>query len=165
MLYPDVLPFFQAVREARRLRTPHHPLSGTVIGVLSNSDDRIPLILSDLGLQVGALRYEVGPQGPQPVDSGGNVKDDIDFVALSYDIGHEKPHVKAFEAARELGEQIAGEVTHVVHVGDDLEKDVKAARAAGWHGIELGRNKPPGETSVCIRDLTELEAILRIATA
>lgn len=158
-LYPDVLPFFHSAREARRSLKPQSPLRSTLIGVLTNSDDRVPSILSDLGLKIGALRHGTVEDTPQ-VSFRSHHENDIDFVALSYDIGHEKPHAKIFEAAKELGEQIEGGFENLVHVGDDLEKDVKAAKAADWRGIMLARDQLLNSSNDSIRDLSELEKAL-----
>jgi len=62
----------------------------------------------------------------------------IDFVTLSYDVGVEKPHRRIFEAAFLEAKSLAGgDDTEwaKVHVGDDMEKDVVAARSAGWESI------------------------------
>ena len=134
------------------------PLFRTSVGVLSNSDDRIPLILSDLGLAVGKFRYHADNNAPRP---DANCPDDIDFVALSYDIGHEKPSTEAFEAARRLGTHVAEDVEQLFHVGDDVEKDVGGAKAAGWNGILLDRQRSGNNENGRISHLPELEEMLR----
>lgn len=72
---------------------------------------------------------------------------DVAFTILSYDVGVEKPGRGIFDAARDLfrrmrldGEEREeeGEV-ELVHVGDDLEKDVFGAREAGWRSVLLDR--------------------------
>ena len=155
-LYPDVLPFFLSARTARQSSKSQSHLCSVLIGVLTNSDDRIPLILSDLGLKVGASRYGAR-QRTADVDG----LDDVNFVALSYDIGHEKPDVQAFEAARGLGEQMTGSFKNLVHVGDDLEKDYNAAKAAGWRGIMVTRGTSSDSGKDCVRDLSRLEETMR----
>ena len=134
------------------------PLSSTSVGVLSNSDDRIPLILSDLGLGVGKLRYHVHNSTLHP---DANCPNDIDFVALSYDTGYEKPSTEAFGAARRLGTHVSDGIEQLFHVGDDVEKDVRGAGAAGWKGILLDRNRIAKSEHGRINDLSRLEELLR----
>ena len=51
-LYPDVIPFFQTMRELReKIGDPKGPV--IIIGVITNSDNRVQTILKGLGLQVG----------------------------------------------------------------------------------------------------------------
>lgn len=92
-------------------------------------------------------------------------RDDIDFVALSYDVGAEKPDRKMFDAARELGGEL--EPDECLHVGDDLVKDVQAAEAAGWHSVIVDRsrekkNSLTGESGLKVEGLVELVLILRM---
>ncbi|EPX72981.1 hydrolase [Schizosaccharomyces octosporus yFS286] len=83
------------------------------IGIISNTDDRIYSVLRSCG-----------------------VADFIDVYAFSYDIGYQKPEKGIFEYVRNK----TGELTGVcpaskecLHFGDDLIKDVEAARNIGWH--------------------------------
>lgn len=115
----------------------------TVVGVITNSDDRIPGILESFGLKVGPRRVDV-PDERQPADT---LDDDISFVVLSYDVGAEKPDRQIFDAAVEsLGKSLAGNTEGLtvndfekVYVGDDLKKDYQGARDAGWDSILLER--------------------------
>src|SRR6185436_16098425 len=83
----------------------------TRVGIVTNSDDRVPGILESFGLRIGPGRCadpggggEAEPHGG--VASGEGDEDgsgfDVDFVALSYDVGVEKPDRRIFDAAREL---------------------------------------------------------------
>ena len=153
-LYPDVIPFFQMARDARQPSASPNPLSTTLIGVLSNSDSRIPSILSDLGLKVGSTRSGASCDDVPRELCHAN---DVEFVALSYDSGHEKPDVRAFGAAEELAGRLADGIEQRVHVGDDIEKDIKGASAAGWTGILLDRDEYSDKKDRCIRNLLELE--------
>ncbi|KAA8902230.1 HAD-like domain-containing protein [Sphaerosporella brunnea] len=100
----------------------------TVIGVVSNSDCRVLPILSSLGILVRN----------DPQDQRVGINGTLDFVTLSYDVGVEKPHQRIFEAAfntaRRQDDDTEREWTRV-HVGDDVEKDVKAAESAGWRAV------------------------------
>lgn len=99
-----------------------------IVGVITNSDDRVPSILSSFGLQVGSWRY-------------GNLshacfkaEDDINFVMLSYDVGSEKPDTSIFDATKQV---VPG--ARFVHTGDDIQNDYYAAKRAGWEGFLLDR--------------------------
>lgn len=113
--------------------------SETVIGVVSNSDLRVPSILQSLGVAV--KNY------PQSGSDGiGGENGTIDFVTLSYNVGVEKPDSRIFAAALEVAKKMScGEEKEwaKVHVGDDYEKDVMAAQSAGWVGLMWdGERKP-----------------------
>ncbi|KAK4998388.1 hypothetical protein LTR66_002362 [Elasticomyces elasticus] len=142
VLFPDVLPFFEELRKAR-LRNVRSEDVQTVVGIVTNSDDRVPGILDSLGLNVDQLRFGQDVSAGQ---AGGEV--DIDFVVMSYDVGFEKPHRRMFDAATETLRNLlaARSAAHpgidswdVVYVGDELEKDVLAAEDAGWSAALLDR--------------------------
>ncbi|KLU83019.1 hypothetical protein MAPG_02086 [Magnaporthiopsis poae ATCC 64411] len=162
------------LRELRPLR--RHQVVGTTgsedqqrpyrvaLGVITNSDDRIPAVFSSLGLGVGPLR---GVQGLLPAgDATGGIAEepqhDIDFCCMSYDVGREKPDAAIFRAAESLastsirasgrvqtgaegeedGLQPGGSAPESdwtsIYVGDDYAHDVCGAVEAGWHGILVG---------------------------
>ena len=152
MLYPDVFPLFQALR----LRKKHSSSpSSVLVGILTNSDDRVPSILASFGLQVGPQHH--GIEAEKSHDKS-KICNDIDFVALSYDIGFEKPHRRIFDAAKKIATSSEDENIHCLHVGDDFEKDYQGAEAAGWTGVLLDRDAQYASHGVNrIRDLTELQ--------
>ena len=155
-MYPDVLPFFETLRQVTVPSIGDSAPSKPIVGVITNSDDRVPSILSSFGLQVGPWRHRDGSRAS--LQEG----DDIDFVMLSYDVGFEKPDSKIFDATKQM---LPGQ-ERFVHVGDDLQKDYLGAKRAGWEGVLLDResnNSWPenaGPTSR-ITDLAELIAHLR----
>ncbi|XEV02295.1 hypothetical protein FSHL1_007582 [Fusarium sambucinum] len=118
-----------------------------VVGVITNSDDRIPSILSSLGLSVSPLRYGT--------DSDGNITKnniyDIDFHCMSYDVDVEKPDKRIFSAAESMLAQIISAHSgrnldeskaelsgwRKVYVGDDYSKDVIGSTNAGWKPVLL----------------------------
>ena len=128
--------------------TPPPQFDRVVVGVVTNSDDRVPNILTSLGLRVGSLRYGVQAP-PQQQRSASKREDDVDFTVMSYDVGHEKPDVRIFQAADEMlnvtlrsrGESVekadAGS-WEKIYVGDEYDKDVFGARNAGWHTVLVG---------------------------
>ena len=131
-------------------------LSKPIVGVITNSDDRVPSILSSFGLQVGLWRHGNGSRASLKAE------DDIDFVMLSYDVGFEKPDPKIFDATKQM---LPGQ-ERFLHVGDDLQKDYLGATRAGWEGILLDRqannNWPENVGPVSrISDLAELVAHIR----
>ncbi len=117
-----------------------------VIGVVTNSDDRVPDILSSFGLNVSPLRYGVPPnQATMRKAVSGDY--DIDFHCMSYDVGFEKPDRRIFDAAEDMLKQVitargdsmsAGpdlSLWDKVYVGDEYEKDIRGALNAGWHPV------------------------------
>ncbi|KAM7187990.1 hypothetical protein V8F20_010725 [Naviculisporaceae sp. PSN 640] len=129
------------------------PFDNVVVGVITNSDDRVPDILSDFGLRVSPLRYgtDVGESLSRTASStitrtakeepaSGN---DIDFHCISYDVGYEKPDKRIFEAAEGMVGRVIPSSTSLngsldtkdwikVFVGDEYRHDVVGAMAAGW---------------------------------
>ncbi|KAI7278645.1 hypothetical protein KC345_g5864 [Hortaea werneckii] len=130
----------------------------TVVGLITNSDDRVPGVLSSLGLTY-----------------------DIDFSVMSYDIGCEKPDKRIFSAAEEIWRQLPGSVDarddewDKVYVGDEYGKDVVGAQAAGWHSVLIAEDrstlphdvndieeKQPGDLSPLLRDQQSNVAISKL---
>jgi putative hydrolase of the HAD superfamily len=81
----------------------------THVGCISNFDERLHLILENLG-----------------------IKDQFDFVLTSREVGSPKPNRKIFdEALKKAG----CDAKDAVHVGDTFANDVVGAAEAGWHPI------------------------------
>ena len=133
MLYPDVFPFFEYLSNVR-IRKDAPTIS---VGVITNSDGRVPGVLSSLGLRVRSKRKD-GWQTDFGDDTAAS-RSDIDFVATSYDVGTEKPASGIFEAASRLSDIGAHENVQRIHVGDGLATDCFGAVDAGWQGIFLRR--------------------------
>lgn len=110
------------------------------VGVITNSDDRVPSILSNLGLSVGSLRHGM-VTGSSNLASDGVAKSDIDFVVLSYDVGSQKPSRRIFDAAKDLVKcgNDPSDWKRYLHVGDDPDKDFFGATHADWEAILLDR--------------------------
>lgn len=137
-LFDDVTPFFNFLKTMEANHRildpqPDWPWQSTTVGIITNSDPRVPTILESLGLSVKRV-----------TEPNEGVKE-IDFVTMSYFVGVEKPDAQIFQAARTAFFQLpssfdispADLVT--VHVGDNLEKDVFGAMDAGWYSIFLDR--------------------------
>ena len=84
--------------------------NGPKIGVLSNFDDRLPVILADLGI----AEY-------------------FDFIMTSFDAKESKPNTGIFEKAlREAG---VTDFSACYHIGDEQATDVAGSIAAGWNPV------------------------------
>lgn len=149
-MYPDVLPFFRMLKNAAMQRAIHPPWKWdkTVVGIITNSDDRVPSILESFGLKVGPRR--VGSSAQRSAEA--TPEDDISFVVLSYDVGFEKPDRRIFDAATQMLQETLAESGQPaerqsvddyekLYVGDSLDKDYFGAEAAGWHGVFVDRRK------------------------
>lgn len=190
MLYDDVLPFFRQLRSISRSRSRpslsksivnDNDNNGTglgtifdrvILGVISNTDDRVPAVLKSLGLSVGDTRADQGRESMElpgfeerrtsnNVDKEGKGKqtetatetetetengNDIDLIITSYEAGAEKPSRLIFDVAKRQAHRLTKKTTDdtdekwvYVHVGDDYEKDYKAAINAGWDSYLLPR--------------------------
>jgi hypothetical protein len=146
-IFPDVKPFFQMLRDksSNQANDQHWPWDKTVVGIITNSDDRVPGILESFGLKIGPRRVGTTDQRTAEVAR----EDDISFVVLSYDVGVEKPERGIFDAAIDsLRETLAGRHDELnmddfekLHVGDSLEQDVFGAKRAGWSALMLDRSE------------------------
>ncbi|KAI9699916.1 MAG: hypothetical protein M1820_006978 [Bogoriella megaspora] len=142
-LYDDVLPFFEKLRKVREAKSKTDrawPWRRTAVGIITNSDDRVPSILRSFGLVVGS-RYDFNAQ---PAEDLPHRAADIDFVTLSYDVGFEKPHKNIFSAAVDAAKVSTNDELDIgrlqrIYIGDDFEKDVVGALDSGWEGISLNR--------------------------
>ncbi len=134
------------LKSLRKLKSPHRqdrhvwPWERTVVGVISNSDDRICTVLDSFDLRVNARR--VGSSSPGIEDMAETDEEDISFVVCSYDAGYKKPDRRIFDAAKALVfRNGSGEDYDLLYIGDDLQKDVVGAEKAGWDAVLLDREK------------------------
>ncbi|KAF2464743.1 HAD-like protein [Lindgomyces ingoldianus] len=148
VMYPDVLPFFEMLRHSKALSNSSHSWrwEKTVVGVITNSDDRVPRVLESLGLKIGPRRAGSSALRTER----GSLDHDISFVVLSYDVGYEKPDPRMFNAAADmlratLSDGSADAKTHsiddfdMLYVGDSVEKDLVGAARAGWDSVFVDR--------------------------
>lgn len=170
-MYPDVPRFFEWLHHRKDSQSeevdPSWPFKKTIVGIITNSDDRVPGILRSFGLKVKAEHATYSQKRPHEIST----TYDIDFVTLSFDVGHEKPDRRIFDAATsKLTEILAGDNQGLtaddfamVHVGDDLEQDYGGARAAGWDAIMLDRacNNSEGDTGLKARVVNQENNLLR----
>ncbi|THZ83398.1 hypothetical protein D6C84_04998 [Aureobasidium pullulans] len=124
---------------------PSRPASSSprlVVGVITNSDDRVPDVLNSLGLRVNHLRH-----GSKVEKEAEQEQKDIDFCIMSYDVGCEKPDDKIFDAATSLlcsileseGSAYRKEDWELLYVGDEVKKDAQGAIDAGWNAVIVDR--------------------------
>ncbi|RAK73948.1 haloacid dehalogenase-like hydrolase [Aspergillus fijiensis CBS 313.89] len=177
--------FFTRLRHIKRTRTRLGPFDRVVVGVVSNSDDRVPAVLESLGLRVGMCRadqdvsstrlpgFEMRGRDEARVnnEAGGEGIYDLDMVITSYEAGAEKPGAVIFEVARRQAMKLVSASEDgsdksewtCVHVGDDYDKDYRAAIEAGWKAfyIPLGEdaNRPSqgSKTATLVDVLSELQ--------
>lgn len=147
-----LVPTLRAFRQQR-----HPQFDNVVIGVVTNSDDRVPSILSSFGLNVSPLRYGMTNEPATTSEAY-----DIDFHCMSYDVGVEKPDKKIFNAAELMLARVmtsrSGKTATAtelerwqkVYVGDEYAKDVVGSTRAGWNAVLLDVD---GKAS----DITRLE--------
>ena len=119
-----------------------------VVGVITNSDDRVPGILSSFGLRISPFRFGSHINLNEVVEQ----QYDIDFHCMSYDVGFAKPDRRIFNAAEAMFKRLiaahddakpgpgSGRVDEdapwlKLYVGDELDKDGKGACDAGWSSV------------------------------
>ena len=85
-----------------------------MLGVISNWDDRLPLLLRRLG-----------------------IAHHFDMIVTSHELGIEKPSAGIFDRARALAGVATG--ARCVHVGDSFKRDVVGAATAGkgWEAVHV----------------------------
>ncbi|KAF2086753.1 hypothetical protein K490DRAFT_12046, partial [Saccharata proteae CBS 121410] len=148
--YKDVLQIFEFLRKVKRgvsTSSDEHtwpwPYKRTVVGVITNSDHRVPEVLRSLGLTVAGSNHHLAKGG---VGSDSTV--DVDFVIASYDVGFVKPDRRIFDAAVQLvepleanesGGALVEDCWDRVYVGDEIDRDVVGAMNAGWDAIHIDR--------------------------
>jgi FMN phosphatase YigB (HAD superfamily) len=99
--------------------------------------------LQSFDIRIGSKR--VGTSSQVAIQHSGWV--DIDFVVQSYDVGHEKPDRRIFDAATSLlsqtladeGKGVSTDDFEKLYIGDDVENDYFGAKAAGWDAALVDR--------------------------
>jgi FMN phosphatase YigB (HAD superfamily) len=145
-LYGDVRPFFDSLKSAGGEAWKYERV---VVGVVTNSDDRVPGILKSFGLRIGKRRFAAEEGISKKEEEKGLIREagtdagreeDVNFICLSYDVGFEKPDRRIFDAAISmLPSECNINDFDKLYVGDELEKDYLGAKAAGWDSVLLKR--------------------------
>ncbi|MEB2343174.1 MAG: HAD family hydrolase [Deltaproteobacteria bacterium] len=99
--------------------------------------------------------------------AGTGLRERLDALAISHDVGVRKPRAELFAAALDALGVAPGEA---IHVGDDLRADVEGAAALGLRTVWITRrvadpgaaraSTPGARPDWVVRDLAELEAIV-----
>ncbi|KAK5655688.1 hypothetical protein OQA88_5621 [Cercophora sp. LCS_1] len=133
----------------------HPSFTQVLIGVVTNSDDRVPDVLSSLGFCVSPLRYGGDPAVEMGMDMDVTGEYDIDFHCMSYNVGYAKPNKRIFDAAEEMAGRIGGDdgCWLKVFVGDEMVNDVEGSTNAGWNAVFVGEV----EEGKGLRDLEDVE--------
>lgn len=194
-LYSDVMPLFEKLKEWKnRINGTHtamgdseHNFTHLVVGVISNSDDRVPAVLKSLGLKIGDVRADSDPSRMDlPSFGEGGDKDsrpehsefeqclnDIDMIITSYEAGEEKPHGLIFDVAKKKAQTILRSRTTslniaefdssndwlCLHVGDDYSKDYRGAANAGWNAVLVLREHSSNDDHFKSMDIRSIHAI------
>ncbi|KAJ5820034.1 hypothetical protein N7474_005625 [Penicillium riverlandense] len=188
-LYGDVAPFLARMRTIRHAAS--RPFNRVVLGVISNSDDRVPAVLKALGVRVGAMRadqdreslalpgFEYRGVGSRSGDEKrfSDPDPDLDIVVTSYEAGEEKPSRVIFDVARRQAGLLASARSKssvspdagaednwvCIHVGDDYRKDYCGAKDAGWDSYLLPRREGQGHPDAkALRSLMDLIGALKV---
>lgn len=177
-LYEDAGEFFARMRDvkSRQQQLRLGPFERVVVGVLSNSDDRVPGVLKSLGLRVGDTRADQGVSSMRlagfeerssstPSSESGQVND-LDLIITSYEAGEEKPNRAIFDVAKRQATRLSGcdggdnaSNWACVHVGDDYSKDYRAAIDAGWEGYYLPRGD---DSQVQQQDVKPIHSLMEL---
>lgn len=98
---------------------------------------------------------------------GAGLRERLDALAISHDVGVRKPRPEIFAAALDA---LGVSAEEAIHVGDDLAADVAGAAAAGLRTVWITRRvadpeaararTPAARPDWVVRDLAEVEAIL-----
>lgn len=145
-----VVPFFERLK---RMKTDNgaRTFDRIVVGVISNSDDRVPAVLKSLGLTVGDVRADQerssmelpGFEERSRMDENAKILssalyspsesiepvNDIDMVITSYEAGEEKPHKLIFDVAKRQAQRFV-ESMH--------GKTTESVSADNWIFIHVG---------------------------
>lgn len=108
----------------------------SVVGVVTNSDDRVHSILDGLGM-----------------------KQHLDFVVVSAHVGFEKPHKEMWKAAwsryQEIKHQQVEPHEHL-HIGDDIDKDYHGSRSMGIDAVLYDPDRRCKEDIAMVHSLDQI---------
>ena len=90
--------------------------------------------------------------------AGLNLRECVDFVLTSAEVGHKKPHPQIFAAASQL---TGAQPQEILHIGDSLEEDVRGASACGIRVVHFNRgSSPTSEGTFQVTSLHDLTSTL-----
>lgn len=121
-------------------------------------DDVIPCLDALGGVPLGIISNGDYEAQKKKLKKTG-IRERFTVVAISSRIGHWKPKREIFQKACEMG---GYQPQECVYVGDNLEEDAVASKAAGMYGVWLNRKNQDKDGRVpVIHSLAELPAILK----
>ncbi|TPX21985.1 hypothetical protein DIZ76_015950 [Coccidioides immitis] len=186
-LYNDAEPFFRKLqlwKQAKRSRNVSQDLvredcwDRIVVGVISNSDDRVPTILRSMGLRVGSAWADNGDLLPPADETHDAIKqeNDIDFIVTSYEAGKEKPNKHIFDVAQKRAGEYLNATSpakrplfpapsyYCIHVGDDYHDDYQGGQSAGWDSFLLLREdvEIPEHAQKSARSISNLDQLFSL---
>ncbi|MDE6049513.1 MAG: YjjG family noncanonical pyrimidine nucleotidase [Paramuribaculum sp.] len=112
--------------------------------------------IKNAGLPIGILSNGFVEVQHKKIASAG-MKDMIDIVVLSDDIGVNKPDVRLFQHAMKVSKEMHPE-RHLM-IGDNPDTDIAGAIAAGWQAIHFIPNSSVNPSLLC-SSTGELDRIL-----
>lgn len=140
-VYPDVLDFLREIKSK-------HP--DIVLGIISNTDPIVDILLKNLGLHDFFDKH----------------------IYLSYDLGVKKPSREIFDYAIDdicskvpdvlEGLTLEGLKARCWHCGDEANNDLHGAEKAGWNGVLIDRNNKYGYLSQSVEDIERSAHLLSI---
>ena len=130
---------------------------GLTLGVVSNNDERVcePLPFFILSLFEFGLTFFLSFLKAKILRSLG-IQEHFSFVITSRGFGRAKPSPEIFQEA--LLEAGVTDPQQAMHVGDDMERDIRGARKAGMRGLLLDRSGREFRDEKGIKSLNELMA-------
>lgn len=153
-LYDDVGPLFRRLGTWRM-----DPKKGaarifdrTIVGVVSNSDDRIPAILESLGLKVGAIRADQDKRSmelpgfeerrnkttPSRRSHGCQEISDLDMIITSYEAGAEKPDKSIFDIAKRQAHSFGYGLDDAISPAEQARMVEKHLDTSDWVCMHIG---------------------------
>ncbi|KAL2265898.1 hypothetical protein VTJ83DRAFT_5250 [Remersonia thermophila] len=170
---PSVATLLRSIKEQQHRNQRSGP-PRILVGVITNSDDRVPSVLSSFGLRVSPARFGTHFDPTELAQRQQSQPYDVDLHCMSYDVGVGKPDRRIFDAAVRMADELATSAALVksavaegdadpghsswlkIYVGDEYVKDVVGSREAGWYPVYVGPEDelPDQERFVSLKQLT-----------
>jgi FMN phosphatase YigB (HAD superfamily) len=175
---PGVVSLLRKLKEKEHLQQSKDRLR-ILVGVITNSDDRVPSVLSSFGLRVSPARFGTPFNAAELArrQRQGQIFD-VDIHCMSYDVGVGKPDKRIFDAAVVMADELATAIVEIeameegrlpptlgpwlkIYVGDEYVNDVLGARKAGWNAVYVGSEDelPTEEQFVDAQELSHVKTL------
>ncbi|KAL1837134.1 hypothetical protein VTJ49DRAFT_4218 [Mycothermus thermophilus] len=177
-MVPGVATLLRSLKEQQHHKQRRgHPR--ILVGVITNSDDRVPSVLSSFGLRVSPARFGTPFDAAELARRQQGQPYDVDLHCMSYDVGVGKPDRRIFDAAVGMADELATAAAAVesaaaegdadpghspwlkIYIGDEYLKDVVGSREAGWHPVYVGTEDelPDQERFVNLKQLGHVKTL------